>query len=133
LAAPVFESKYRVVWSICEVTGGQRRLKRDTLQELASDVEALIENKYAGQKFVLVGHSMGGQVAAILGARRPDLVKAIVSVDGTLGVPAGAQPTYEKLGSDIQAGGPGEVVPAVFSVAAGSGLCAQEALRRIRV
>jgi pimeloyl-ACP methyl ester carboxylesterase len=113
---PVFESKYRVV--CVDFRGHGRSAAPETgytPQELASDVEALIENKYAGQKFVLVGHSMGGQVAAILGASRPDLVKAIVSVDGTLGVPAGAQPTYEKLNSDIKAGVPGEVIPAVFS------------------
>lgn len=112
----MFESKYRVV--NVDLRGHWRSVAPElgyTPQEMATDVEALIENKFSGQKFVLVGHSMGGQIAAILGARRPDLVKAIVSVDGTLGVPAAAQPTYEKLDTDLKVGNPGDIIPPVFS------------------
>lgn len=113
---PMFESKYRVV--NVDLRGHGRSVAPAlgyTPQEMATDVEALIESKFTGQKFVLVGHSMGGQIAAILGARRPDLVKAIVSVDGTLGVPAAAQPTYEKLDADLKAGNPGDIIPPIFS------------------
>ncbi|UVH60649.1 alpha/beta hydrolase [Variovorax paradoxus] len=113
---PMFESKYR---TICVDFRGHGRSAAPeigyTPHELASDVEALIADRYAGQKVVLVGHSMGGQIAAILGAKRPDLVKAIVSVDGTLGVPAAAQSTYEKLAADVKFGTPGDVIPPVFS------------------
>lgn len=113
---PMFESKYRVV--NVDLRGHGRSLAPElgyTPQEIATDVEALIGSKFSGQKFVLIGHSMGGQIAAILGARRPDLVKAIVSVDGTLGVPAAAQPIYEKLDADLKVGNPGDIIPPVFS------------------
>ncbi|MCX7246991.1 MAG: alpha/beta hydrolase [Burkholderiales bacterium] len=113
---PAFESKYRVV--NVDLRGHGRSdapATGYTPKEFAADVESLISTKYPGQQFVLVGHSMGGQVAAILGAKRPDLIKAIVSVDGTLGVPSAAQATYEKLDASIKAGNPGDVIPPVFS------------------
>ena len=56
---------------------------------------------------VVVGHSMGGFVATVLAARRPDLVRALVLVDGGLPFPpvdeaatlAGLQPIKERLQS----------------------------------
>jgi pimeloyl-ACP methyl ester carboxylesterase len=41
-----------------------------------------------GVPLVVVGHSMGGFVATVLAARRPDLVRGIVLVDGGLPFPA---------------------------------------------
>ncbi len=58
-----------------------------------------------GVPLVVVGHSMGGFVATVLAARRPDLVRALVLVDGGLPFPAadeaatlaGLQPIKERL------------------------------------
>ncbi len=54
------------------------------MDQHAVDVAAVIE-AYAAGPVVVVGHSMGGFVAAALIRRRPDLVAALVLLDG--GVP----------------------------------------------
>jgi pimeloyl-ACP methyl ester carboxylesterase len=57
---------------------------------------------------------MGGQIAARLAARRPDLVSAVVSVDGSLGFSAGLIPVFQKATDDLTRGDPGVVGPALF-------------------
>jgi pimeloyl-ACP methyl ester carboxylesterase len=72
----------------------------------AEDCAAVIEAT-ADAPLVVVGHSMGGFVATVLAARRPDLVRALVLVDGGLPFPpadeaatlAGLQPIKERLQS----------------------------------
>jgi lipase len=72
----------------------------------AEDCAAVIEAT-AGMPLVVVGHSMGGFVATVLAASRPDLVRALVLVDGGLPFPpadeaatlAGLQPIKERLKS----------------------------------
>jgi pimeloyl-ACP methyl ester carboxylesterase len=72
----------------------------------AEDCAAVAEATGAGP-LVVVGHSMGGFVATVLAARRPDLVRALVLVDGGLPFPAadeaatlaGLQPIKQRLGS----------------------------------
>jgi lipase len=72
----------------------------------AEDCAAVIEAT-ANVPPVVVGHSMGGFVATVLAANRPDLVRALVLVDGGLPFPpadaaatmAGLQPIKQRLQS----------------------------------
>jgi lipase len=72
----------------------------------AEDCAAVIRAATA-QPMVVVGHSMGAFVATVLAARHPELVKALVLVDGGLPFPAadeeatlaGLQPIKQRLQS----------------------------------
>jgi pimeloyl-ACP methyl ester carboxylesterase len=57
---------------------------------------------------------MGGQIAARLAASRPDLVSAVVSVDGSLGFSEELAPVFQKTTDDLKSGDPGRVGPALF-------------------
>ncbi|RYH29797.1 MAG: alpha/beta fold hydrolase, partial [Alcaligenaceae bacterium] len=87
---PVLDGKYRVVAVDLRGHGRSEVMPPGAYQpaDYVADIEWLIATKYPGQKFTLIGHSMGAQIAARLAARRPDLVDAVVSVDGTLGFSA---------------------------------------------
>jgi len=52
-----------------------------TLEGLAGDVAAAIEAHFQGGPVDVVGHSLGGKTAMVLGAARPDLVSRLVVVD----------------------------------------------------
>jgi lipase len=70
----------------------------------ADDCAAVIR-AVADEPVVVVGHSMGGFVAMVLAAREPELVRALVLVDGGLPFPAadeeatlaGLQPIKQRL------------------------------------
>ncbi len=113
---PALESRYRVVavdlrghgWS--EIMPSGSYMPGDYVR----DIEALIERKFEGERFILIGHSMGGQVAARLAAKRPDLVDAVVSVDGSLGFADSLGPIFKKTVDGLQTQSPGVVGPALF-------------------
>jgi pimeloyl-ACP methyl ester carboxylesterase len=113
---PLFESKYRVVAGDLRGHGRSEVMPSGayTPADYVADIEALISTKYPGQKFTIVGHSMGGQIAARLAAKRPDLVCAVVSVDGALGFSSDAAELFGKTAHDLNVGDPGVVVPALF-------------------
>lgn len=113
---PVLETHYRTV--TVDLRGHGRSPVpppgRYRPVDYAADIEVLITRRYKGERFVLIGHSMGGQIAARLAARRPDLVEAVVSVDGSLGFAAEIASLFGKVSNDLYAGDPGAVAPALF-------------------
>ncbi|MFE0755469.1 alpha/beta fold hydrolase [Inquilinus sp. NPDC058860] len=115
---PVLESRYRVVAVDLRGHGRSEVMPPGayTPADYVADIESLIATAYAGQAFVLVGHSMGGQIAACLAARRPDLVSAVVSVDGAVGLSSDLAPVFQKTVDDLNAGNPGVVGPALFEL-----------------
>jgi pimeloyl-ACP methyl ester carboxylesterase len=115
---PLFENKYRVVAADLRGHGRSEVMPSGayTPADYVADIEALISTKYPGQKFIIVGHSMGGQIAARLAAKRPDLVSAVVSVDGSLGFSSDAAQSWGKTAHDLDVGDPGVVVPALFQL-----------------
>lgn len=115
---PLFESKYRVVAPDLRGHGRSEVMPSGayTPADYVADIEALISTEYPGQKFIVVGHSMGGQIAARLAAKRPDLISAVVSVDGALGFGSDAAQLFSKTTHDLNVGDPGVVVPALFQL-----------------
>lgn len=66
----------------------------------ADDVAAVVRSLAGGAPVTLLGHSMGGFVAAVAAARHPDLVSSVVLVDGGLPLdlgPAAALPIEDLL------------------------------------
>jgi pimeloyl-ACP methyl ester carboxylesterase len=118
---PLFESKYRVVVADLRGHGRSEIMPSGSYMpvDYAADIEALISAKYSGQKFVLVGHSMGGQIAALVAARRPDLVSGVVSVDGALGYSGDAVQFFQKTAHDLTIDDPAVVIPALFQLVYG--------------
>jgi pimeloyl-ACP methyl ester carboxylesterase len=82
---PVLESRYRVVAVDLRGHGSSEVMPPGAYApaDYVADIESLIVTKHPGQRFVLVGHSMGGQIAARLAAIRPDLIRGVVSVAGS--------------------------------------------------
>src|SRR5690606_18341034 len=114
---PVFESKYRVIAPDLRGHGRSQVMPSGayTPADYVVDIENLILANYRGNKFVLVGHSMGAQIAARLAAKRPDLVRAVVSIDGALGFDAAAGRLFSETAMELAAGDPRTVVPALFA------------------
>ncbi len=83
-------------------------------KDYVADIEALIATRYPNERFIVVGHSMGGQIAARLAARRPDLVSAVVSVDAPIGFSGDAAEVFEKTAHELNTGDPRAVVAALF-------------------
>ncbi|WP_026871768.1 alpha/beta fold hydrolase [Inquilinus limosus] len=115
---PLFESNYRVVAVDLRGHGRSEVMPSGayTPADYIADIEALISTRYPGQTFIIVGHSMGGQIAARLAAKRPDMVDAVVSVDGALGFSSDAAQFFGKTAHDLNVNDPGVVVPALFQL-----------------
>lgn len=113
---PVLETRYRVVAVDLRGHGSSQIMPAGTYSpdDYLADVEELITTRFSGQKFVLMGHSMGGQIAARLAAKRPDLVSAVVSVDGSLGFSAALTPVFQQATDDLQSKNPADVGPPLF-------------------
>jgi pimeloyl-ACP methyl ester carboxylesterase len=113
---PVLEARYRTV--TVDLRGHGRSAVPPSGHYLpddyVADIEALIAGRYKGERFILIGHSMGGQIAARLAARRPDLIEAVVSVDGSLGFATETAPVFAKVARNLQTGDPAIVAPALF-------------------
>ena len=65
------------------------------LWDYAADMIALLEQE-VGQPAVLVGHSLGGEVAIIVAAERPDLARAVIAIDA----PTSVEETRRMVGPD---------------------------------
>lgn len=66
----------------------------------ADDVATVVRELTGGSEVLLLGHSMGGFVAAVAAARHPDLVSSVVLVDGGLPLdlgPLAAMPIEDLL------------------------------------
>ncbi|MEX3920583.1 alpha/beta fold hydrolase [Paraburkholderia sp. BR10872] len=113
---PVFASRYHVVAVDLRGHGASEVPPSGAYspKDYVADIEALIATRYPNESFIVVGHSMGGQIAARLAARRPDLVSAVVSVDGALGFSSEAAEVFEKTARELNTGDPRAVVAALF-------------------
>jgi len=115
---PMFETKYRVVAVDLRGHGRSEVMPSGAYSpaDYVADIEGVISTKHPGQKFIIVGHSMGGQIAARLAAKPPDLVSAVVSVDGSLGFFGDAAQVFGKTAQDLNINDPGVVAPALFEL-----------------
>ena len=115
---PVFESKYRVVAVDLRGHGRSEVMPSGAYlpADYVADIEGVISTKHPGQKFIIVGRSMGGQIAARLAAKRPDRVSAVVSVEGSLGFFGDAAQVFGKTAQDLNINDPGVVAPALFEL-----------------
>jgi len=114
---PALESRYRVVAVDLRGHGRSETTPSGSYMpgDYAADIEALLETGFPGKPFVLIGHSMGGQIAARLAKQRPDLVEAVISIDGSLGFSDRLAPVFRKTVEELRSGNPSEVGPALFS------------------
>ncbi|MFI5706420.1 alpha/beta fold hydrolase [Kribbella sp. NPDC051620] len=84
---PELAARYRVVALDLPGHGHSTAGRSHTLADAASAVLALAEH-LGCDRFVPVGHSLGGAVAARLAVQHPDRVQAVVEVDPAYALPA---------------------------------------------
>jgi len=113
---PFFESKYRTVAIDLRGHGQSEVLPSGSYspEHYVKDVENLIESIDRNNPWIIVGHSMGGQIGVRVAVKRPDLVKAVVSVDGALGFSEKLHDYFLKVSSDLQQKDPAVVAPPLF-------------------
>ena len=115
---PELESKYRTVAVDLRGHGRSEVMPSGHYNpaDYVADIESLILTHYPGHKFTLIGHSMGGQIAARLAAKRPDLVNAVVSIDGSMGFPDKQAALFQKAVDDLLESDPYVTGPALFEL-----------------
>jgi len=69
-----------------------------SLERFADDVWALADALGGQEPFVLLGHSMGGMIAQVAAARRPERLRALVLMDTSHGPPDGIDGSLLDLG-----------------------------------
>lgn len=113
---PYFESKYQVIAVDLRGHGRSEIMPSGSYkpEDYVRDIESLITTRYPNQKFILVGHSMGGQIAARLAVKRPDLIKAVISIDGALGFSDKTGAAFANVAKNLQSADPGTVAAALF-------------------
>lgn len=118
---PLLESRYRVVAPDLRGHGRSEAMPSGayTPDDYTADIEALIAARYPGQTFIVAGHSMGGQIAARLAAKRPDLVDAVISIDGALGFGDEAAKLFARTAGRLKTGAPAAAASALFKLAYG--------------
>lgn len=115
---PLLRTRYRVVAVDLRGHGDSEVPEPGSYspESYVDDVEHLIQNELKGRKAIIIGHSMGGQIAARLAKRRPDLVRAVVSVDGSLGFHQNFEPVFVRAAQDLEQGAPAEVAAQLFQL-----------------
>ncbi|MAM14009.1 MAG: alpha/beta hydrolase [Rhizobiaceae bacterium] len=110
------EARYRVVAVDLRGHGASEVMPSGsyTPDDYLADVEALIGSEFEGKPFIVIGHSMGGQIAARLAAKRPELVDAVVSVDGALGFSDALTGLFQDVTNNLASGDLGDVIPPLF-------------------
>ncbi|WP_413737559.1 alpha/beta fold hydrolase [Sodalis sp. RH21] len=105
---PILEKRYRTIAVDLRGHGRSEVMPSGQYQpkHYVLDIISLIETDFAGQKFTLIGHSMGGQIAARIAALRPDLVDAVISVDGSLGFDDQFTPLFQETSDRLQTENP---------------------------
>lgn len=98
-----------------------------TIPRMAGDL-AEVASFLGVRDLVVVGHSMGGNVAVELAIRRPDLVRAVVSVDPAYGDPAWAD-APERVAALMERGSAAASFDGPFDPAATPARVLIEALR----
>ena len=114
---PALESRYRVVAIDLRGHGRSELMPSGNYMpdDYVADIETLIETRFSSEKFVLVGHSMGGQIAARLANKRPDLIEGVVSGDGSFGFSDKLASIFRKTVDDLQHGNPSDVISALLA------------------
>lgn len=115
---PVLEREHRVVAVDLRGHGRSEVMPSGsyTPDDYIGDIESLISTRFPGESFVVVGHSMGAQIAARLAAKRPDQVSGVVSVDGSLGFPAAMEPLFSRTAAELHREDPREVAARLFEL-----------------
>ena len=81
--APLLARDWHVIAPDLRGHGSSERGTSYSLLDYADDIAQLVDRDL-GQPAVLVGHSLGGQVAVTVAARRPDVARGVVLADAPL-------------------------------------------------
>lgn len=119
---PALESRYKVVALDLRGHGRSEIMPSGAYlpNDYAADVERFIVDNYPNENFVIIGHSMGAQIAARLASARADLVEAVISIDGSLGFSEELRPVFEQTVDSLLAERPAIAGQALFDVVYGS-------------